>query len=152
MSEAPIIRVRGLVTRFGKHTVHDGLDLDVQRGEIIGVVKERRLVKVYAIRWGHGGTWAPPKKSEWVSEDALEKVQNELKEMGVGGGCRRSRRAGLEDLRARHPAADAVRGRGGRGRGCGRHYRGRWPGQPTGCLQAAACARARGQVRRDALL
>ncbi|MCO4846756.1 MAG: ABC transporter ATP-binding protein [Yoonia sp.] len=38
MSEAPIIRVRGLVTRFGKHTVHDGLDLDVQRGEIIGVV------------------------------------------------------------------------------------------------------------------
>ena len=34
----PIIRVRGLVTRFGTHTVHDGLDLDVRRGEIIGVV------------------------------------------------------------------------------------------------------------------
>lgn len=34
----PIIKVRGLVTRFGTHTVHDGLDLDVQRGEIIGVV------------------------------------------------------------------------------------------------------------------
>jgi phospholipid/cholesterol/gamma-HCH transport system ATP-binding protein len=34
----PIIRVRGLVTRFGTHTVHDGLDLDVKRGEIIGVV------------------------------------------------------------------------------------------------------------------
>jgi phospholipid/cholesterol/gamma-HCH transport system ATP-binding protein len=33
-----IIRVRGLVTRFGSHTVHDGLDLDVRRGEIIGVV------------------------------------------------------------------------------------------------------------------
>ncbi len=33
-----IIRVRGLVTRFGTHTVHDGLDLDVRRGEIIGVV------------------------------------------------------------------------------------------------------------------
>ncbi|MGB5864588.1 MAG: ABC transporter ATP-binding protein [Sulfitobacter sp.] len=41
MTEAvndPIIRVRGLVTRFGTHTVHDGLDLDVRRGEIIGVV------------------------------------------------------------------------------------------------------------------
>lgn len=38
MSEDPIISVRGLVTRFGKHTVHDGLDLDVRRGEIIGVV------------------------------------------------------------------------------------------------------------------
>jgi phospholipid/cholesterol/gamma-HCH transport system ATP-binding protein len=33
-----IIRVRGLVTRFGTNTVHDGLDLDVRRGEIIGVV------------------------------------------------------------------------------------------------------------------
>ena len=34
----PIIRVRGLVTRFGTTVVHDGLDLDVKRGEIIGVV------------------------------------------------------------------------------------------------------------------
>ena len=33
-----IIRVRGLVTRFGAQTVHDGLDLDVRRGEILGVV------------------------------------------------------------------------------------------------------------------
>ncbi len=38
MSDDPIIRVRGLVTRFGTHTVHDGLNLDVRRGEIIGVV------------------------------------------------------------------------------------------------------------------
>ena len=38
MAEDTIISVRGLVTRFGKHTVHDGLDLDVRRGEIIGVV------------------------------------------------------------------------------------------------------------------
>lgn len=34
----PIIRVRGLVNRFGKQVVHDGLDLDVTPGEIIGVV------------------------------------------------------------------------------------------------------------------
>jgi len=32
------IRVRGLVNRFGSQTVHDGLDLDVRRGEIIGIV------------------------------------------------------------------------------------------------------------------
>jgi phospholipid/cholesterol/gamma-HCH transport system ATP-binding protein len=41
MSEAPsepIIRVRGLVNRFGEETVHDGLDLDVFRGEVLGVV------------------------------------------------------------------------------------------------------------------
>ncbi|MFG3448689.1 MULTISPECIES: ABC transporter ATP-binding protein [unclassified Stenotrophomonas] len=32
------IRVRGLTNRFGTQTVHDGLDLDVRRGEILGVV------------------------------------------------------------------------------------------------------------------
>lgn len=32
------IRVRGLVNRFGSQTVHEGLDLDVRRGEILGVV------------------------------------------------------------------------------------------------------------------
>jgi phospholipid/cholesterol/gamma-HCH transport system ATP-binding protein len=38
VSEEIAIRVRGLVTRFGRQTVHDGLDLDVRRGEILGVV------------------------------------------------------------------------------------------------------------------
>jgi phospholipid/cholesterol/gamma-HCH transport system ATP-binding protein len=37
-SGEPIIRVRGLVTRFGAETIHDGLDLDVFRGEVLGVV------------------------------------------------------------------------------------------------------------------
>ena len=37
-AEQPIIRVRGLVTRFGAQTIHDGLNLDVKRGEILGVV------------------------------------------------------------------------------------------------------------------
>ena len=34
----PIVRVRGLVNRFGEQLVHDGLDLDVRPGEILGVV------------------------------------------------------------------------------------------------------------------
>jgi len=34
----PIIEVRGLVNRFGDHVVHDGLDLELYRGEILGVV------------------------------------------------------------------------------------------------------------------
>ncbi len=33
-----VIRVRGLVTRFGRQLIHDGLDLDVRRGEVLGVV------------------------------------------------------------------------------------------------------------------
>ncbi len=32
------IRVRGLKNQFGEQVVHDGLDLDVRRGEILGVV------------------------------------------------------------------------------------------------------------------
>ncbi len=36
--EEPIIRVRGLVNRFGAETVHDGLDVDVRRGEVLGIV------------------------------------------------------------------------------------------------------------------
>lgn len=36
--ETPPIVVEGLVNRFGNFTVHDGLDLTVRRGEIIGVV------------------------------------------------------------------------------------------------------------------
>ncbi|PWC52346.1 ABC transporter ATP-binding protein [Azospirillum sp. TSO22-1] len=38
MARDPVIRVRGLVTRFGAQTIHDGLDLDVERGEVLGVV------------------------------------------------------------------------------------------------------------------
>ncbi len=38
MADDTAIRVRGLDTRFGTHVVHDGLDLEVKRGEILGVV------------------------------------------------------------------------------------------------------------------
>ena len=33
-----VIEVRGIKNQFGRHVVHDGLDLDVRRGEILGVV------------------------------------------------------------------------------------------------------------------
>lgn len=34
----PVIRVRGVVTRFGAQVVHDGVDLDVLPGEVLGIV------------------------------------------------------------------------------------------------------------------
>ncbi len=37
-NSGPVIRVRGLKTQFGTQVVHDGLDLDVARGEVLGVV------------------------------------------------------------------------------------------------------------------
>ncbi len=37
-ADEPVIQVRGLVNQFGSQRVHDGLELDVARGEILGVV------------------------------------------------------------------------------------------------------------------
>lgn len=38
VTKSPIISVRGIVNQFGEHVVHDGVDLDVFPGEILGVV------------------------------------------------------------------------------------------------------------------
>ena len=35
---APLVKVRGLVNRFGSHCVHEHLDLDIMPGEILAVV------------------------------------------------------------------------------------------------------------------
>jgi phospholipid/cholesterol/gamma-HCH transport system ATP-binding protein len=37
-SAPPVVQVRGLRTRFGAHVIHDALDLEVHRGEVLGVV------------------------------------------------------------------------------------------------------------------
>lgn len=36
--EQPILSVRGIVNRFGAQTVHDGVSLDIKKGEVIGIV------------------------------------------------------------------------------------------------------------------
>ena len=38
MADDVIIQVRGLRTQFGQQVIHDNLDLDVRRGEVLGVV------------------------------------------------------------------------------------------------------------------
>jgi phospholipid/cholesterol/gamma-HCH transport system ATP-binding protein len=38
MTAANVIEVRGLANRFGKSVIHDGLDLDLAQGEVLGVV------------------------------------------------------------------------------------------------------------------
>ncbi|MCB9942535.1 MAG: ABC transporter ATP-binding protein [Geminicoccaceae bacterium] len=38
MSSQPVIRIRGLRTRFGTKVIHDDLDLDVRRGEVLAIV------------------------------------------------------------------------------------------------------------------
>nr|WP_258867916.1 ATP-binding cassette domain-containing protein [Alkalilimnicola ehrlichii] len=36
--QEPVVQVRGLTTRFGTNVIHDGLNLDIRPGEILGVV------------------------------------------------------------------------------------------------------------------
>src|SRR5262249_6683472 len=38
LMEYPVLEVRGLVNRFGNQVVHDGLDMEVYRDEVFGIV------------------------------------------------------------------------------------------------------------------
>ena len=57
-----VIRVRNLVTRFGAQTVHEGLDLEVRRGEILAIVggsgtgKSVLLRTILGLKSPDGGT------------------------------------------------------------------------------------------------
>jgi len=60
--DAPPIEVRGLVSRFGDHIVHDGLDLTIPRGQVVGVVggsgsgKSVLLNTIIGLREPQGGS------------------------------------------------------------------------------------------------
>ncbi|HET7843302.1 MAG TPA: ABC transporter ATP-binding protein [Xanthomonadales bacterium] len=62
MSDSSVIRVRGLRTAFGRQVVHDGLDLDVRRGEVLGVIggsgagKSVLLRTIVGLKRPDGGT------------------------------------------------------------------------------------------------
>jgi len=57
-----VIKVRGLVTRFGTNVIHDNLDLDVRRGEILAIVggsgsgKSVMLQTLIGLKRPEGGT------------------------------------------------------------------------------------------------
>jgi phospholipid/cholesterol/gamma-HCH transport system ATP-binding protein len=61
VSRETVIRIRGLDNRFGEQVVHQGLDLDVYRGEILGVVggsgtgKSVLLSSIVGLRRPSGG-------------------------------------------------------------------------------------------------
>lgn len=58
----PVIKLRGIVNQFGSQRVHDNLDLDVYRGEVLGVVggsgtgKSVLLRCIAGLRPPQGGT------------------------------------------------------------------------------------------------
>ncbi len=62
LTSPPIVRVHGLVSRFGAQLVHDGLDLEVRLNEIFGIVggsgsgKSVLLRTILGLRRPQGGT------------------------------------------------------------------------------------------------
>ena len=62
MEQEHIIRIRGLENRFGLQVVHQGLDLDVRKGEVLGVVggsgsgKSVLLKSIIGLQRPSGGT------------------------------------------------------------------------------------------------
>ena len=61
MSE-PVIEVRGLLSQFGERVIHENLDLEVERGEVLGVVggsgsgKTVMLNSIIGLKEPEGGT------------------------------------------------------------------------------------------------
>jgi phospholipid/cholesterol/gamma-HCH transport system ATP-binding protein len=73
-----VIRVRGLVNRFGAQTVHDGLDLDVRRGEIIGVVGGSGTGKSVLLRTIVGLNRPAAGRIEVLGRDVSQMSEREL--------------------------------------------------------------------------
>ena len=73
-----VIRVRGLVNRFGHQRVHDGLDLDVRRGEILGVVGGSGSGKSVLLRTIVGLNRPAEGRIEVLGRDAARMSEREL--------------------------------------------------------------------------
>jgi phospholipid/cholesterol/gamma-HCH transport system ATP-binding protein len=62
-----VIEARGIRNQFGDNVVHDGLDLDVRRGEILGIVggsgtgKSVLLRTIAGLHHAEGGHGARPR-------------------------------------------------------------------------------------------
>jgi phospholipid/cholesterol/gamma-HCH transport system ATP-binding protein len=79
--DGPIIRVRGLVNRFGAEIVHDGLDLDVHRGEVLGVVGASGSGKSVLLRSIIGLNRPAAGKVEVFGRDLLAASDRQLREL-----------------------------------------------------------------------
>jgi len=87
MDRAPLIRVRGLSNRFGRHVVHEDLDLDLYSGEILGVVGGSGTGKSVLLR-SIVGLLRP-------SEGRIEVFDEDLQRLSSSARSRLERRFGV---------------------------------------------------------
>lgn len=79
MAGEVIVRVRGLVNRFDGPPVHDGLDLDIHRGEVLGVVGGSGTGKSVLLRTIIGLNRARAGTVELLGTDMIHGSETELR-------------------------------------------------------------------------
>lgn len=79
MAGEVIVRVRGLVNRFDGPPVHDGLDLDIHRGEVLGVVGGSGTGKSVLLRTIIGLNRARAGSVELLGTDMIHGSETELR-------------------------------------------------------------------------
>jgi phospholipid/cholesterol/gamma-HCH transport system ATP-binding protein len=77
--EEPIIKIRGLRNSFGEQVIHDGLNLDVRRGEILGVVGGSGTGKSVLMRSIIGLQTPDDGEVEVLGENMLGRNEDEAK-------------------------------------------------------------------------
>jgi phospholipid/cholesterol/gamma-HCH transport system ATP-binding protein len=77
----PVIRVRGLTTGFADQVVHDNLDLDVRRGEILGVVGGSGTGKSVLMRSIIGLQTPRAGEVEVFGEPMIGRTENDAKDV-----------------------------------------------------------------------
>ena len=89
MSDEPediIIRVRDLVNQFGSEVIHDGVDLDVKRGEVIGIVGGSGTGKSVMLRTIVGLNRPASGSIEVLGRDVLNMTDTERRELETHWG------------------------------------------------------------------
>lgn len=79
--EDAVIRIRGLTTGFGNQLIHDALDLDVRRGEILGVVGGSGSGKSVLMRTLIGLNLARAGEVEILGRNAMDRDAAAAKEL-----------------------------------------------------------------------
>jgi phospholipid/cholesterol/gamma-HCH transport system ATP-binding protein len=81
-----IIEVRNLVKRYGDNVVHDGLNLDVYRGEVLSIVGGSGTGKTVLLRQIVGWT-GPPRARSGVRREPAELTAASCRPCATAGGC-----------------------------------------------------------------
>ena len=80
-----VIRIRNLVNAFGEQVIHDGVDLDVRRGEVIGIVGGSGTGKSVMLRTVVGLNRPRAGSIEVLGRDVLHMTEAERHEHTGGG-------------------------------------------------------------------